>query len=427
MISIRSEGERGCGRRKPGGIYLVAGKHAGPCGKLPLPLGICPCCGHGIKPSRGWTWTDPQALFMGRECRKGPGGLESPPDGPDSQCQACPLNDANLSNMASAGILWIGERYYATPEEFLREGYKMGISRRISVVPRGFKLGETWVFFAHRKAIRKECHTCGGTTVIPSGGCICQPCDLCRNNTCMEDGCCDECGRAVDACPDTVCRICGKPGNPGTLLDECPTCCGEGDLFTPAIFGCFKPTAIEYIMKGDESPEDLERLQKRGFTLVELLDPEDPGKEALRKVIESGDPWYRCPDCGAISRIDRCLHCGDNPPECDGNHIPDRYQGTQQKQVECDECAGTGTVDAIPGTAEDLEGPQGISKQVPCPACMGQGYTWQDPDFCPDCENGRQVLTEEGMIPCPGCCRDFDDEMGDTPGQARLEAHNDTH
>lgn len=49
-------------------------------------------------------------------------------------------------------MLWIGEEHYATPGEFLAEGAQLGFSRRIAKLPNGFKIGETWVFLAHRKA-----------------------------------------------------------------------------------------------------------------------------------------------------------------------------------------------------------------------------------------------------------------------------------
>ena len=51
-------------------------------------------------------------------------------------------------------MLWIGEKFYKTPLEFMREGKSMGFSRRIKALPRGFKVGETWVLLAHPKVIR---------------------------------------------------------------------------------------------------------------------------------------------------------------------------------------------------------------------------------------------------------------------------------
>jgi hypothetical protein len=48
-----------------------------------------------------------------------------------------------------AGLLWIGEQYYETPFDFMKEASELGISRRIQSVPHGFKIGETWVLLAH--------------------------------------------------------------------------------------------------------------------------------------------------------------------------------------------------------------------------------------------------------------------------------------
>ena len=54
------EKERGCGFRKLGGLYVVSGKLAAPCGGLPIRLHVCEACGEGIKQSRSWTWIVPR-------------------------------------------------------------------------------------------------------------------------------------------------------------------------------------------------------------------------------------------------------------------------------------------------------------------------------------------------------------------------------
>jgi hypothetical protein len=41
--------------------------------------------------------------------------------------------------------------------------------------------------------------------------------------------------------------------------------------YRPGIFHAFKPSAIEYVVKGDESEEELERKEKRGITLVRIV------------------------------------------------------------------------------------------------------------------------------------------------------------
>lgn len=136
-IAISVEGPRGCGFRKPGGLYLVCPGEPVECCKLPLPLTVCHSCGHGIKPTRGWTWITPDDIF-----------------GETGQCESVTRGLSCLLARelpARAGLLWIGEQYYATPEAFCREAKSMGISRRIATIPRGFALGETWVFLAHRK------------------------------------------------------------------------------------------------------------------------------------------------------------------------------------------------------------------------------------------------------------------------------------
>jgi hypothetical protein len=136
-IQLRVEPRRGCGFRKPGGIYLVADGPAAICGKLPIPLEVCPCCGVGIKPCRGWTWVNGTQLAAAKGCSSA------------HQCLGCPL----AAQPGRVGLLWVGEKFYATPDEWTREAQHQGVSRRLSTVPRDFVLGETWVWMAHRKAI----------------------------------------------------------------------------------------------------------------------------------------------------------------------------------------------------------------------------------------------------------------------------------
>lgn len=152
------EGKRGCGFRKVGGLYLVSDGPGVVCDRLPFVLKTCPCCGAGIKPSRGFTWVDPIRLFEGDH--DGKGECTCP-----VACPACypaehfahnqPVMGAEITwklVRIPAGLLWIGEEHYATPGAFLAEGAAQGLSRRISKLPNGFVIGETWVFLAHRKA-----------------------------------------------------------------------------------------------------------------------------------------------------------------------------------------------------------------------------------------------------------------------------------
>jgi len=184
-IETRVEGKRGCGFRKPGGMYLVAAGLSATCHKLPIETTTCPTCGAGIRPARGWTWVDGDVLAAQVPC-------ETP-----QACRACPLCNGTLGH---CGLLWVGERHYRTPEAFTAEALRMGVSRRVAAIPRGFQVGKTWVLLGHRKALS------------------------------------------------------GPDGEP-----------------RPGIFHAFRPTAIEYVVREDDSQEHLESLSKRGIKLVRVI------------------------------------------------------------------------------------------------------------------------------------------------------------
>jgi hypothetical protein len=195
-IQVRHDRERGCGWRKPGGKYLIGGTLCGPCGKLPHFLDVCPTCSHGIKPMRGWRWIDAAVLFdggpFGRPCHRESGQV--------CDIDACPL----FAPPDRAGLIWIGDTFYRTPQAFILEACRLGISRRIACVPKGLVLGETLVLLASRQVMRMH-----------------------------------------DRGPELV-------------------------TYEPGIFAAFVPTALEYVVRGDESEEDLQRLSEQGFTLVRI-------------------------------------------------------------------------------------------------------------------------------------------------------------
>ena len=181
-IRVSVERPRGCGFRKEGGIYLVCPSHGRYCGKLPLPLDCCPTCGHGIKFSRSWTWVNATALLDGKSCTY-------------SDCDGCP----GAKPLGRAGLLWIGEKHYPNPGDWLAEATERGVSRRISAVPKDFILGYTWVLLAHIRGFEN---------------------------------------------PD------------GT--------------WTPGLFHAFRPSAIEKIVSGDESDEEIDAIIEAGMTPVKV-------------------------------------------------------------------------------------------------------------------------------------------------------------
>ena len=121
------EPKRGCGYRKAGGLYLVCDEPGMPCCQMPILLHVCPTCSQGIKQARGWQWIDPRPFVPGSCSRADP---------------TCPL--ANPARMGDrVGLIWIGTQFYPTPEHFTVEAERLGISRRIKTIPRGFKVGKT--------------------------------------------------------------------------------------------------------------------------------------------------------------------------------------------------------------------------------------------------------------------------------------------
>lgn len=213
------ESARGCGYRKEGGLYLVGPVLDEPCPRLPLPVTSCPHCGQGIKPARGWTWVEPASIV--------------PPaiHGSIDHNERCPLGlparvhlddalaiidfgsrkpePANWHQMGErAGLIWVGEKFYPTPLEFLEEASRMGVSRRIKTLPHGWEPG-MWVILGHRKAI---------LTFEPT-----------------ED-------------PDVAEKV-----------------------YSPGVITVFKPLRVEYIVKGDETDEQLAALEKRGIEPVKVV------------------------------------------------------------------------------------------------------------------------------------------------------------
>jgi len=143
-IRTSLEWKRGCGYRKVGGLYLVSDPGGRECGRIPFPLEICPCCGEGFRPSRGYRWIDGEKLLALAESCK----LSA------RKCAGCPAT--GQVDIGRSLLIWVSPDHY-TVEEFDKEAVTMGVSRRISgdALPRGLILGQTWIFLAHKEAITK--------------------------------------------------------------------------------------------------------------------------------------------------------------------------------------------------------------------------------------------------------------------------------
>ena len=237
-VRVSYEKERGCGYRKTGGKYLVGGGSIIPCGRLPIPLDTCPVCSAGFKPARGWTWIDADRLI--RACKEGASCSV-----PLAECAHCAIEKilragiVGQSVVGKAGMIWVGEKFYPTVGDFQKEALQMGISRRLNSIPREFKLGETYVLLAHRKAVAEH--------------------------SLHEDG-------------------------------------SVGEIeFSPGIFRIWKPTEIEIIVEEDTLDEKIEEYKNKGWTPVQVVRLEEKSwidsvslEENIGIVTEEIDPTQFC-------------------------------------------------------------------------------------------------------------------------------------
>lgn len=259
-IITKQERARGCGFRKGGGMYLVNDGAGRSCGRIPLPLHVCPTCSQGIKPARGFTWVDGKAVLAAAPACTlpdvpletlallGMAADKARDVAASAICETCSFNGLREGKV---GLMWVGGKYYPTPESFKKEAVSMGLSKRIAQIPKELVVGTTWVWLAHRETIPAE-----------------------HKLDC----------RGLGSMKETDIEGLVRKTNDGTLLEWCN--CGAKP--TPGVFHAFVPTRIEYVVKGDESDIEIEALAKRGLTLVKVerigengeLFPDTPTPEA---------------------------------------------------------------------------------------------------------------------------------------------------
>jgi hypothetical protein len=285
-ITKVSEGKRGCGYRKGGGLYLVAPAPNMPCGRLPIPLVTCPTCGAGFKHSRQPAWVDSDELKWAAPPCSTVGLLTT-------AHAVCPLNDKVETGRAL--LVWVGEAHYPTAQSFLMEAASMGISRRIQAVPNDFVVGETWCMLAHRRAFKERCPDCNGTR------------------------------RVVDEAGE---------------WDKC-TGCPDGWAYTAGVITFFRPQAVEYVVKGTETEEELDALEARGLRLVDVERVEPcPVCGHLLPVDETGLQVHECPglpmaDAPADDPRALAQDPGQQAPEAGWPEVP--AGGTPASNLEEDE------------------------------------------------------------------------------------------
>lgn len=222
-------------------MYLVNDGPGSSCGRMPVPLHVCPTCSHGIKPARGWTWLQSKPILdAAPECRfiqislgasvDVDGNLLPSTRYPGPECETCPMGGTKDMRV---GLMWVGGKFYAKTEDFTKEASRMGISKRISQIPKELEVGKTWVWLAHRECLE------------PVHGADCEIA------LAEADGTTCTCGGWKDMVHTEGCGTC-----------SCP--------MTPGIFHAFIPTRVEYVVKGTETEAELDALEKRGLTLVKV-------------------------------------------------------------------------------------------------------------------------------------------------------------
>jgi len=222
------EAARGCGFRKAGGIYIVSGGIGEPCERLPVPLETCEHCKRAaIEFTRGLQWVGvTYALSRARACDFNPDHC--------THCVICQpvLMEREAEPKDLFAVMWIGESHYPTPLDWTKESNQMGVSRRISAIPKEMILGKTWVIVAHNRAIETKCETCKGL---------------------------------------------GYTGSAGKDADPCETCDGNGKIGKPGIFHAFRPRQYELVvtpsMRTQQWVKDLQKKHGDNLKLVEV--PED--------------------------------------------------------------------------------------------------------------------------------------------------------
>lgn len=146
------ETERGCGFRKAGGMYLVGPAVFASCDRLPSPIAPCGECGFEPRQVRGHAWVSGR-LLGDHKVPTGWNGArmrcrERVPKSSPLAGHGCPVCNAGSQLRL---LMWVGAANY-TPHEFVSEASGLGISKRISEIPVGLVLGETWVLLAHPDA-----------------------------------------------------------------------------------------------------------------------------------------------------------------------------------------------------------------------------------------------------------------------------------
>lgn len=150
------ESERGCGWRKMGGVYLVCDGFSLPCDALPLELKPCDCCEFTVRQARSMQPIHAgylASLLKGHKCAE------------DWRCPLCFFGEDYQAikvltpkererqgvKLPEVFYLMSVSKDFYSPEGFRAEAETQGVSKRVAAnsLPKGFRVGEDWVFLQH--------------------------------------------------------------------------------------------------------------------------------------------------------------------------------------------------------------------------------------------------------------------------------------
>lgn len=140
-IKVQARVERGCGFRNKNGYYLVGEGPLLACKRLPMEIPVCPCCGETIRFLRSIRRIDARKIFGVCEC----GAKEHPCH--SSGCFVCRPPEKTW-------LMWVGNKFYS-PESFIEESRKYGVSKKIHRLPDDLSIGDV-VYLAHIKGMGDE-------------------------------------------------------------------------------------------------------------------------------------------------------------------------------------------------------------------------------------------------------------------------------
>jgi hypothetical protein len=185
-------------------------------------------------------------------------------------------------------MIWIGEKFYKTPADFDREGAELGISRRIAAVPRGFKIGETWVLLAHPLTVK------------------------------------------IDKCPDPTCNHPTEAHGPqGCRWDVNCQCEEQPATHLPGIFKVWKPQRIEKIL-----PDTMQKCMVNGPEKTIIVATE---VEAISMVAQFKKTGYEKAEwCFLDDEIEKLRKQGITPvfvPADDPDHKGSVYDSDSEEET----------------------------------------------------------------------------------------------